>query len=245
MSKTRSQDSIPYKPIGYIRSPFKQKFAIPRQPNLVAEAQGEMVLTDEFTDTNALRELEQFSHIWLLFHFHETEDHGWTPTVQPPRLGGKTKVGVFASRSPFRPNPIGMSVVENLGYKKIDSRVVLKLGGVDLLDGTPVLDIKPYIPYADSLPDASGGFAESRPGEDFEVNFSEAAEASIAQNAIEYPGLRDLIEAVLKQDPRPAWRVREDDTKRYGMNLYDFNIKWSMTENGITVLSIERESPAS
>jgi len=245
LSEARAQDSILYKPIGYVSSPFKQKFAIPRQPNLVAQAQGELVLTKAFTDVDALRELEQFSHIWLLFHFHETESQGWTPTVKPPRLGGKTKVGVFASRSPFRPNSIGMSVVENLGYKKTDNKVVLKLGGIDLLDGTPVLDIKPYIPYADSLPDACGGFAESPPGEDFEVSFSAAAEASIAENAIDYPSLRDLIKAILKQDPRPAWRVREDDNKRYGMSLYDFNIKWTMTENGITVLSIERESAAS
>lgn len=239
MSDSNSDESIQYQPIGYIKSPFKQKFAIPRQPNLVAEAHGELILNETFTDTNSLRELEQFSHVWLLFHFHATEQQGWAPTVQPPRLGGKTKVGVFASRSPFRPNAIGMSVVKNLGYEKVDNRTVLKVGGIDLLDGTPVLDIKPYVPYADDVKGATGGFANLAPGKDIRILFSEEAETSLTEYDSDFPDLKQLITAILQQDPRPAWRVKEDDQKQYGMSLYNFNIKWRMTDQDIMVLTIE------
>ena len=124
-------------PIAYITSPYKQKFAIPRQPNLVKEAKGEIVFEKDFSDPNCLRDIEQFSHLWLIFVFHETQDKGWSPTVQPPRLGGKENVGVFATRSTFRPNPLGMSVVENLGWEQLGSSLILKIGGLDLLDGTP------------------------------------------------------------------------------------------------------------
>lgn len=242
MSGSHSDESIHYQPIGYIKSPFKQKFAIPRQPNLVAGAHGELILNETFTDANSLRELEQFSHVWLLFHFHATEQQGWTPTVQPPRLGGKTKVGVFASRSPFRPNAIGMSVVKNLGYEKVDDRIVLKVGGIDLLDGTPVLDIKPYVPYADDVEGATGGFANSAPGKDIRVLFSAESETILAEYKADFPDLKKLIAAILQQDPRPAWRVKEDDQKQYGMSLYDFNIKWRMTDQDIMVLTIESVS---
>lgn len=139
-------------PIAYINTPYKQKFAIPRQPNLVREAHGEIIFENDFADPNCLRGIEQFSHLWLVFVFHETADKGWAPTVQPPRLGGKENMGIFATRSTFRPNPIGLSVVENLGWKQQGASLTLQVGGLDLLDGTPILDIKPYLPYADALP---------------------------------------------------------------------------------------------
>lgn len=233
---------LQYRPIATVRSPFRQKFAIPRQPNLVPLARGEIVLLKEFAQADALRELESFSHLWLLFHFHATAAQGWSPTVQPPRLGGKEKVGVFASRSPFRPNPIGLSVVENLGVAEVEDKLCIQIGGLDLLDGTPILDIKPYLPYADSLPEASGGFAETAPGSAVTVKFSDVAEEALKQAEGDYPELRALITAILRQDPRPAWRVKDLDEKRYGMALYDFNIKWHFASDAITVVSIKKES---
>jgi len=229
-------------PIAYINTPYKQKFAIPRQPNLVREARGEIIFENDFADPNCLRGIEQFSHLWLVFVFHETADKGWAPTVQPPRLGGKENIGVFATRSTFRPNPIGLSVVENLGWKQQGASLTLQVGGLDLLDGTPILDIKPYLPYADALPQAKAGFAETAPSSAYEINFSIDAELSLQELESSYPELRSFISSVLKQDPRPAWRKKEQDTKRYGMTLYHLNIKWQVYESHIEVISILPES---
>lgn len=229
-------------PIAFIASPYKQKFAIPRQPGLVPSAQGEIVFTDDFADANALRGLDQFSHLWLIFRFHATADKGWTPTVQPPRLGGRERVGVFATRSTFRPNGLGLSVVENLGWKVDAGRPVLRVAGIDLLDGTPIIDIKPYVPYADSIPDARAGFASEAPGGGREVVFEAAAESALATLGPAYPGLRALVTDVLRQDPRPAWRQREVDDKQYGMSLFDLNIKWKVGEDRIRVLAIARDA---
>jgi len=229
-------------PIAYINTPYKQKFAIPRQPNLVREARGEIIFENDFADPNCLRGIEQFSHLWLVFVFHETADKGWAPTVQPPRLGGKEKMGVFATRSTFRPNPIGLSVVENLGWKQQGASLTLQVGGLDLLDGTPILDIKPYLPYADALPQAKAGFAETAPSSAYEIRYSVDAELSLQELESSYPDLRSFISSVLKQDPRPAWRKKEQDTKRYGMTLFHLNIKWQVYESHIEVISILPES---
>lgn len=228
-------------PIATIRSPFKQKFAIPRQPGLVKSAVGEIVFEKDFADPNCLREIEQFSHLWLLFRFHETADRGWSPLVQPPRLGGKEKVGVFASRSTFRPNGLGLSVVENLGWELKGRDLLLRVGGIDLLDGTPILDIKPYLPYADIITGARGGYAETAPGDTRRIDFDDPAETSLAALEQDYPGLRELVRSILSQDPRPAWRNKTPDDKRYGMSLYDLNIKWQVDEDKIRVLNIIRE----
>ena len=229
-------------PIAYINTPYKQKFAIPRQPNLVREARGEIIFENDFADPNCLRGIEQFSHLWLVFIFHETADKGWAPTVQPPRLGGKENIGVFATRSTFRPNPIGLSVVENLGWKQQGASLTLQVGGLDLLDGTPILDIKPYLPYADALPQAKAGFAETAPSSAYEIRYSVDAELSLQELESSYPDLRSFISSVLKQDPRPAWRKKEQDTKRYGMTLFHLNIKWQVYESHIEVISILPES---
>ncbi len=242
MAKSLYFTSMQMKPIAYIKSPYKQKFAIPRQPNLVKEAKGEIIFEEGFSDPNCLRDIEQFSHLWLIFVFHETQDKGWSPTVQPPRLGGKENIGVFATRSTFRPNPIGMSVVKNLGWEHSDSSLILKVGGMDLLDHTPILDIKPYIPYADALPDAQAGFAETVPGSNYEIVFSDGAEQQLNKLQQDYPDLKSFIASVLKQDPRPAWRKKDIDEKRYGMTLFDLNIKWQIQENQIQVISINPES---
>jgi tRNA-Thr(GGU) m(6)t(6)A37 methyltransferase TsaA len=227
------------KPIAFVRSPYKQKFAIPRQPNLVREAVGELVFEPEFADANALRGLERFSHLWLLFLFHDTAAQGWSPTVTPPRLGGSTKIGVFASRSTFRPNPIGLSVVEFLAYEQKGKQLLLRVRGIDLLDGTPVIDIKPYLPYADALPDARGGFADTAPTATLPVRFSAAAREQLAALAPGYPDLEAFITAVLRQDPRPAVHVRQDQDRTYAMFLYELNIHWQVADGVCTVLGIE------
>ena len=228
--------------IATMRTPFAQKFAIPRQPNLVDSAIGDIVFTKQFADSDFLRQIEGFSHLWILFIFHATAEKGWSPTVQPPRLGGKERVGVFASRSPFRPNPIGLSVVRNLGIVESSEQLILRVGGVDMLDGTPVIDIKPYVAYADALPDAVSGFAEQAPGHGRKLVFTEQALPKLAEIEQLYPGIEGLIRGVLSQDPRPAWRTAKDDSKQYGMTLYDINIKWRIDEDKILILDLEQMS---
>jgi tRNA-Thr(GGU) m(6)t(6)A37 methyltransferase TsaA len=237
-SGTKRLTEFTYKTIATLRGPYKQKFAIPRQPNLVPEAMGELVFEKEFADANGLRALDQFSHLWLIWHFHETSAQGWSPLVHPPRLGGKEKVGVFASRSPFRPNSIGLSVVRNLGSAEVDGKLALRVGGIDIVDETPILDIKPYVTYADSIADAESGFANEQPGSQRTISFSASAMQDLTASAAEYPRLRDFIVAVLQQDPRPAWRVQANDDKQYGMTLYDFNIKWQFSGDKIEVKAI-------
>lgn len=238
LAATDPVTTLQLEPVAFVSSPFKQKFAIPRQPNLVAAAEGKVVFEPAFSDPNVLRGIEQFSHVWLVFHFHGTADKGWSATVQPPRLGGRQRLGVFASRAPFRPNALGLSVVRNLGSGMEKGRLVLRVGGLDLLDGTPILDVKPYLPYADALPAATGGFTEQCAETPREIIFSGEALDALARHAADYPRLRELIVAVLGQDPRPAWRVRPGDDKQYGMTLYEFNIKWRMQVDGARVLSI-------
>ena len=175
-------NSYPFRPIGLVRSCYTGKFGIPRQPGLVTAAEARLELFAEFAREEAFAGLEGFSHLWLLFVFHDAITEGWRPTVRPPRLGGRRKVGVFASRSPHRPNPIGLSAVEFRGFFRGFDRegggqggLALRLGGVDLLDGTPVLDIKPYVPYADCLPLASSGFVPPPRDQEREVIFSPQA----------------------------------------------------------------------
>ena len=179
-----------YTPIGHIASPFKQKFAIPRQPAL-ASARGSVRLTPPFNDANCLRGIETYSHLWLLFLFHENLDHGWTPTVRAPRLGGNNRIGVFASRSTFRPNGIGMSVVKNLGAEHLNGQWQLNVGGIDLLDGTPIIDIKPYLPYTDCVADARATLLDEHPLPAREVHFTELATAQL--NAQPHSDLQALI----------------------------------------------------
>jgi len=204
--------------LGYVRSPYKQKFAIPRQPGLIAEAIGELVLQPPFADDAIIRGIDSFSHLWLVFQFHETADKGWSPLVRPPRLGGNQKKGVFATRATFRPNPIGLSVVKFLGSYREGEKLVLKLGGIDLLDGTPILDIKPYLPYADAHPEANGGFADAAPSTDMTVSFSQEA-LTFCQAQSKYPELQQFIEKVLRQDPRPPYKKQKDERQSYGNHV--------------------------
>lgn len=252
-------------PIAYIHTPYRQKFAIPRQPNLVKEAVGDIHFLPAFSDVNALRGIEGFSHLWLLFLFHETADKGWTATVTPPRLGGIERVGVFASRSPYRPNPLGLSVVENVAVIQRGAELILRVRGVDLLNGTPIVDIKPYLPYADSIADASGGYAGQKPG----GQLAGDAANSYLERAVEFssnallnienifkvnskqtratdmngPRLKTLIEQVLQQDPRPAQHARKSESRDYGMLLYHYNIRWRERAQVVEVSSVDEVEP--
>lgn len=165
--------------IGVIRSPYKEKFAVPRQPGLVKHGGGELHLVALYNQADAVRGLESFSHLWILFVFHQTMEGGWRPTVRPPRLGGTARMGVFATRSTFRPNPIGMSLVELKGIRCQKDQVILELGSLDLVDGTPVVDIKPYLPFAEALPDASASYAQQAPLAGMNVSFTPEIDAQL------------------------------------------------------------------
>lgn len=232
--------SLDFTPIGFISSCYKEKFAVPRQPGLVNAAKSELILAGNF-DEECIRGLEDFSHIWLQFIFHETQQQGWKSMVRPPRLGGNQKVGVFASRSTFRPNPIGLSVIELDRVEIIESSVVLHLIGADLMDGTPVLDIKPYLPYVDSIPAANGGFAKERPGTPLEVSFSKESQIQCEKLGVELgENIEILIRQILELDPRPSYQRNNTENDRiYAVKLYDFDLKWQYCENNkIKVLSV-------
>ncbi|EKO3491107.1 tRNA (N6-threonylcarbamoyladenosine(37)-N6)-methyltransferase TrmO [Vibrio fluvialis] len=225
-------------PIAVIESPYKEKFAVPRQPRLVPSATARVKLLGESNCPEAVRGIEQFSHLWLLFLFDQNLQAGWKPTVRPPRLGGNERIGVLASRSTFRPNGIGMSAVKLRGVRRQGDQIYLDLGSVDLVDGTPIIDIKPYIPYSDSIADAQGGYAEAEP-EQAEVTFSAAALETL-QRLPDGQVQQAVIGEVLAQDPRPAYKKNKPDMKEYAVNLYDLNVKFMVNGNLVTVTAIER-----
>ena len=225
--------------IGTIRSPYKEKFAVPRQPGLVVDGGGELHLMPPYNQQDAVRGLEGFSHIWLLFIFHQTMEGGWRPMVRPPRLGGNTRIGVFATRSTFRPNPVGMSLVELKSIRCQKESVILELGSLDLVDGTPIIDIKPYLPFAEALPEARAGYAQHAPDADMSVYFAPDIQQQLEQLEYRYPHLSRFIQQVLAQDPRPAYRKGEETGKTYAVSLLDFNVRWRVTEQGFEVFAIE------
>ncbi|VAX10492.1 tRNA (adenine(37)-N6)-methyltransferase [hydrothermal vent metagenome] len=230
--------------IGLVHSCFKEKFGIPRQPGLVLEARAEIEILPPFDRDEAFRSLESFSHIWVIFVFHQSQRDNWKATVRPPRLGGNQRVGVFASRSTFRPNPLGLSVVKFEGMVRRPGKLYLQISGVDLLQGTPVLDIKPYLPYADSLADAQSGYAPEAPEARGKLYFSDEAEVQCQQQAQNYPGgypaLFRLIDGLLRLDPRPAYRGgKEGATEVYAMHLLDFDLRWEVRGNDIQVLALD------
>jgi tRNA-Thr(GGU) m(6)t(6)A37 methyltransferase TsaA len=231
-----------FAPIGRLRSCYSERFGIPRQPRLVPAAEASLELFPEYAREEAFNGLEGFSHLWLIFVFHACLDEGWRPTVRPPRLGGRRKVGVFASRSPYRPNPIGISAVELLGLERSATRLALRLGGADLLDGTPVLDIKPYVPYADAIADARGGFAGEPPGREWDVAFTEEARRQLA--AADPEGTRRLarlIGQILRQDPRPGYMDRYPERTEFGLRVYDLDVQWCLDgQTRVLVTAIHR-----
>jgi len=238
-----NQSSVPFSSqlnaVAICRTPYKQKFGIPRQPGLV-NAVGYIEFEPDFNHLDAVRGIEQYSHLWLLFSFHENLAQGWKTTVRPPRLGGNEKLGVFATRSTFRPNGIGQSVVKLHGEVQRKGKVCLVISGMDLLDGTPIVDIKPYVPFSDAITDAKGGIAQDAP---ILVPLTYTALASQQINLYsqqqQYQDLAALIEGVLSQDPRPAYKKAKDDPKLYQVALYDLDIFWCVTAQGIEVLELK------
>ncbi|OTP88659.1 tRNA (N6-threonylcarbamoyladenosine(37)-N6)-methyltransferase TrmO [Gilliamella apicola] len=226
------------KPIGIIHSPYSEKFAVPRQPNLVTAGQGELHLLAPYNNTVSVKGLEQFSHLWLLFQFHHIEPEKWRLTVRPPRLGGNKTLGVFATRSPFRPNHIGLSAVELKDIVIKNKQIILKLGSIDLVDGTPIIDIKPYIPYCDSYPTAIAGYAQSEPERKITVEFSPQAQLILTSYLSTYPHLTELITQVISQDPRPAYKQNNIEQQEYGLTLYQFNIKCKISNQHAIVEDI-------
>lgn len=224
-------------PIAYIRSEFPTKFGIPRQSGLVSSLRAMIVFEPMYRNPDALRGIESFSHLWLIWEFSEALRKSWSPTVRPPRLGGNTRIGVFATRSPFRPNPIGLSCVR-LEQVCPDSKhgTVLLVSGADLMDGTPIYDIKPYIPYADAHPEAVGGFAQEAPVPTLQVDFPPQLLERVPEDR------RQALIGVLALDPRPSY---QDDPKRvYGMSFADRNIRFTVKGSILTVCAVEPASPS-
>jgi tRNA-Thr(GGU) m(6)t(6)A37 methyltransferase TsaA len=220
-------------PVAVVCSPFQEKFGVPRQSGLAPSALGEIRLLRPFDDPAMLQGLEEFSHIWLTFRFDRCVDQGWRSRVRPPRLGGNVEVGVWASRSPFRPNFLGLSAVRLLEVVT-SPEPLLRVAGLDLLDGTPVFDIKPYLPYSDAIHDARGGFAPRAPDPHLAVSFLPQAERQLAAVA-DPQRMRALIIEVLTLDPRPAYRRGPEPERVYGMRLAGVDVRWRVTEAGVEV----------
>lgn len=226
---------INLQPIATLYSPYQEKFGVPRQPNLVPLGKGELHLLPPYNHPDCVRGLEQFSHLWLLFVFNQTAKQGWQNMVRPPRLGGNEKVGVFASRSTFRPNPIGLSAVELHDIIIENGQVILKLGSVDIVDQTPIIDIKPYIPYSDSHACAKAGYASEKPLTPINVVFSEQANHQLKP----LPELKALITQVISQDPRPAYKKKNSDQQIFGISLLHHNIHFAVEDDTATILGID------
>ena len=222
------KNSVIFTPIGKINTPFKEKFGIPRQSGR-SLAKGEITFYPEYDDINAVRGLTEFSHLWLLFDFSLSHTERFEPTVRPPRLGGNVRLGVFATRSPFRPNPIGLSSVKLESVSTENGKVKITVSGVDLLDGTPIFDIKPYIPYSDAHADAKNGFAEN--GLSHRLNVEDGG---ILSPLPEYE--RELIKACIAEDPRPSYQ--SDDERIYGIKIFSYDVKFKVKGETATIISL-------
>ena len=218
--------------IARIHSEFKEKFGIPRQSGLVPQTRARIVFEPEYRVADALRGIEGYSHLWLIWSFSKAERETWSPTVRPPRLGGNMRMGVFATRSPFRPNPIGLSCVTLEGVElDAPDGPALIVGGADLLDGTPIYDIKPYLPYVDSHPDARGGFGSEKAGYALDVVIPQDILEKVAADK------RDTLVGILREDPRPSYQ--NDPERVYGVNYAGMNVKFTVAQGVLTVCGIE------
>lgn len=217
------------KPIARIKSDFPTKFGIPRQAGIVDALEAVIVFEPEYRNPDALRGMEGFSHLWLIWQFSEAVRDTWSPTVRPPRLGGNTRLGVFATRSPFRPNALGLSCVKLVGLEETAEGTVIRVSGADLMDGTPIFDIKPYIPYADCHPDALSGFAPDS-GAKLSVSFGDGVEKNIPENKL------GALIGVLENDPRP--RYQNDPERVYAMEFAGFEVKFTVDGDALTVISV-------
>ena len=221
-------------PIAHMRSDFPTKFGIPRQSGLVEELRSMIVFEPEYRSEDALRGIEDFSHLWLIWQFSQAVREGWSPTVRPPRLGGNTRMGVFATRSPFRPNNLGLSCVRLLEVKHTQQYgTVLIVGGADLLDGTPIFDIKPYIPYSDSRPEAAGGFTDRVGDFLLDVKFPQELLEKLPANR------QAAAVGVLSHDPRPSYQRKPG--RVYGLNFAGFDIRFTVEDTVLTVQSVEKQ----
>ena len=220
------------RPVARIRSDFPEKFGIPRQSGIVESLEAKIVFEPEFRVPDAVRGLEDFSHIWLIWEFSEAVRDTWSPTVRPPRLGGNVRMGVFATRSPFRPNPIGLSCVKLLKVEQDEALgPVLTVAGADLMDGTPIYDIKPYIPYADCHPDAKGGFTTNVEMKPLAVCFPAELLEKVPQEK------REALIGVLEQDPRP--RYQKDPERVYGLSFAGMEIKFTVSDRTLSVVDLK------
>ena len=225
-------ENITITPIAIMHSDFQSKFGIPRQSGLVEQLQSTIVFQPEFRNPDALRGIEAFSHLWLIWQFSAAMRQDWSATVRPPRLGGNTRMGVFATRSPFRPNHLGLSCVRLLSVERTkEYGTVLRVGGADLMDGTPIFDIKPYIPYSDCKPEATGGFTEQAGSFLLEVEFPPALLNKLPAQK------REAAIGVLSHDPRPSY---QDDPERiYGLGFAGCNIRFTVQGKRLTVLEVD------
>lgn len=233
-----------FSPIGWVKSPFKERYGIPRQSGLAKHVEGQLCFVKHEDLKTALKGIELFSHIWVIFVFHQHGGKKWKPSIRPPRLGGRKKMGVLASRSPHRPNPIGISVLKlNSVDFESEKGPLIHVSGLDLLDGTPILDIKPYLPYADALQDSTSGWAHLEI-QKISVEFSENARSFIIQQENSFY-LENVIRELLELDPRPAYLQRKEPFHRseywlrpLGIKILNHEIKYQFTKNGIEVISI-------
>ena len=226
-------ENVTIQVIARMRSDFATKFGIPRQSGLVEELRSTIVFEPEFRNPDTLRGIEDFSHLWIIWQFSEAVRSEWSPTVRPPRLGGNTRLGVFATRSPFRPNSLGLSSVKLLGVEKTEKYgVVLHVGGADLMDGTPIFDIKPYIPYGDSHPDATGGFTDTADDFLLKVNFPEELLKLLPEDK------RGAAVGVLSHDPRPSYQRKPG--RVYGLTFAGFDIRFAVEDNALTVTEVNK-----
>ena len=224
-------DNVNIQVIARMHSDFATKFGIPRQSGLVEELRSTIVFEPEFRNPDALRGIEGFSHLWIIWQFSEAVRQGWSPTVRPPRLGGNTRLGVFATRSPFRPNNLGLSSVKLLGVEQTaEFGTVLHVGGADLMDGTPIFDIKPYIPYGDCHPDATGGFTDTAGEFLLTVDFPEDLLAVLPEDK------RSAAMGVLSHDPRPSYQRKPD--RVYGLTFAGFDIRFRVSNETLTVVDV-------
>ena len=222
------------RPIARIQSDFSEKFGIPRQSGLVEALRARVVFAPEYRVREAFRGLEGFTHIWLVWGFSQNVEAGWSPTVRPPRLGGNVRMGVFATRSPFRPNPIGLSCVELLAidYDAPDGPALV-VGGADLLDGTPIFDVKPYVPHADCRPQARGGFADAHREDRLAVDFPPQLEALVP------PDKREALRGVLAGDPRPSYQ--RDPQRLYGLGFAGLQVRFTVEDGVLRVRQVEKD----
>lgn len=221
------------KVIAHIYTDFPEKFGIPRQSGLIDSLKGKIVFENEYRNPEAVKGLEGFNYIWLLWQFQGTDRDGWSATVKPPRLGGKKRMGVFATRSPFRPNPIGLSSVKLERIEYTEQGPVLWVAGIDLKDGTPIYDIKPYLPFADCHPDAKEGFAEAVKEYELQVDFPAELLVKIPEEK------RMAIIEVLKQDPRPS--VQRSQQKEYGVAFAGFDVRFKVEEDRLRVFQVVKK----